>query len=221
MKIVVPALLILSLAAASAWAQWTPIANYLTMLPDPYSTAYDFNCEYQLENGVVTYSLFLHDPVNPDFADQGARPVANVNGFECRIETTDGMDILNWTFPVPSIDVGSNGSLIVGFSEPVPVVNGRATLATFQVFFGDASFEIPEEPIPRCINHPNAWLYVKPSYPQSIPGVVAYLDADDPEDPLVGGYCSNENPDGYFQIVRRFPVDVQERTWGALKALYR
>jgi hypothetical protein len=211
----------LFLVAAGANAQWAPIDNYLTILPYPYSTAYDFNCEYQVENGIVTYSLYLHDPVNPQFMDQGARPVANIGGFECRIETTEGVNILDWSFPVPSIDIGQDGNHIVGFSEPVPVVNGRATLATFQVFFGAATFEIPELPNPRCINHPNAWLYVKPAWIQSVPGAVAFLDYDDPDDPLIGGFCNNEDPDAYFQIIQRFPVDVEERAWGTLKALYR
>ena len=110
----------LVVVASGADAQWAPIENYLTILPDPYSTAYDFNCEYQEENGIVTYTLYLHDPVNPQFMDQGARAVANVGGFECRIETTEGVNILDWSFPVPSIDIGQDGNHIVGFSEPVP-----------------------------------------------------------------------------------------------------
>ena len=116
--------------AAGANAQWAPIDNYLTILWDPYSTAYDYNCEYQVENTIVTYTLYLHDPVNPQFMDQGARPVTNVGGFECRIEATEGVNILDWSFPVPAIDIGENGNHIVGFSEPVPVVDGRVALVT-------------------------------------------------------------------------------------------
>ena len=62
---------------------------------------------------------------------------------------------------------------------------------------------------------------MKPAWTQSVPGAVAFLDFDDPDDPLVGGFCNNENPDAYFQLIQHFPVDVEERAWGTLKALYR
>ena len=214
-------LILLALTALPAAAQYIT-ENLFTINPDPYSTAYDFDCRYTAENQTQVWTLFLFDPVNFDFDGGQVRPVTQVGGFECRVLATEGVNILNWTFPVPSINVGQGPDLVVGFSEPVPVVDRQVALATCEIFFGAASFELPEAPIPRCTNHANAFVHITPTLRQSIPGLVAYLDADDPQNNLVAGACSGPlDPDFKFQLIQEEPVDVEGRTWGTLKALYR
>lgn len=116
--------------------------------------------------------LVLLNPVNDGFGGAGSRDVGFVGGFECGIETAGGDLLLSVEFPLPAVNVGSNDNLIVGYGSALPVGSNRAaTLATLRVLsFG---------------NNRDGYL-LSPSSPQSLAGVMAYIDAEDTGDNLVG-----------------------------------
>jgi len=186
------------------------------------SSAHDYNCTRVFENGVATLELGVFSPVNPSFGDIGERAVTHLGGFECKLVPHEGVTILAVHFPVPAIDVGLNGSLKVGFGEPLPVsANLKTTLATIDVLFGgDTSFPVPEEPILRCYMEFNTWIQVTEAYPASIPGFAAFLDADDPDDPLVAATV-NPGPDFMFTLLQDPEVATDAGSWEKIKAIYR
>jgi hypothetical protein len=220
MKICI-AIAIIMLAAGGAAAQWDTETNVMTMLESLNTTPYDWDCFYREENQTHVMSLFLHNPVNPDYGVGEERAVTAVAGFECRVTGTEGVNILAWDFPVAAFDFGEGDDLKVVYSEPVPVTGDYVVLATCEVFFGDVvSFELPEAIMARCSYYPNAWLHVDPLATPSLPGVVAYTDADDPYDPLVAGQSRSPGHDVQFEIYQDQSVDIDSRSWGAMKALY-
>lgn len=220
MKYFATAFLILMALATVASADVYDFKNIMTIKPDPYSPAHDFDCWIMQENTVRTMGLYLHQPVNYDFDNGVERAVTNVWGFECRIEVTDGMTILDWHFPVPSINIGVGNELIVGYSVPVPVVDDVVELATFDVLFGNASFELPDYGTGPCYLHANIEVFIRPTSIQSIPGSTAYVDFDDPGPNLVAGEIA-EDYDFRFLLTKEDPVATEGQTWGAMKALYR
>jgi len=213
-------LIVLVLLPTVCAAQLGGPENYLTLKEIPESTAYDFGCTREVDGTVVTLDLNLFNPVNHDFDGGQTRAVTGVNGFECRLVHTEGMEILAWHFPVQAIDVGSGDEVKVGFAEPVPVVDGKATVATIDVFFGNASFELFPYDYGRCVWDQNILAYIKPTFMQSLPGVTAYLDADDPDDPLVPGFTTGDDADHVYSL-RLAPVATERNTWGTLKSFYR
>ncbi len=203
--------------ASSSLAQLDPQANTFTF--DPGSgTAYDANCFRLYNNTQVTLDFYLFNPVNPDFGTGAERTVTNVSGFECKVTGTEGINILGWSFPVPYLNFGDSGELIVGYSEPVPVVGGAVKLASVDLFVGNiTSFTLPAAPAGRCVNEDNAALEIGLANVQSIAGFTAYVDADDPVDPLVAGQVMSLQ----IAIYEEQPVATDSQTWGTLKALYR
>jgi len=197
-----------------------PPENVFTIKPAPYSTAHDYDCYRALDGDVGTFPVWLLEPVNPDFDGGQVRPVANVNGFEMRLDYTAGMQVLAWRFPVPAINVGTGDEVKVGFAEPVPVVDGMAQLAEIDVFIGNAPFALPPYETGPCYLAANIAVYVKPAFIASIPGRTAYLDADDPDDPLVPGIDTGDQADFRF-LLTQGPVATEGRTWGTIKSLYR
>lgn len=215
------ALLIIILLTGPANAQW-PTQNYLGARWDPESSAYDAFCHYQQINQITTLALYLINPVNPEFGYEGERDVTNVGGFECAVTTTEGATILGYTFPPNAFNYGSGDDLVVYFGEPVPVIDGRATLATFDVFFGGPlSFDIPDAIMARCVNHDNCWLYVNPVSQGNIPGFVSYTDADDPFNPTIAGVCTGSQIDLSFELYQNQSVPTEIGSWDSLKAIYR
>jgi len=217
-------LLSLMILAAPAAAQIDP-TNLVTCLGWPMSTVYDHDCLYQETDQTITVYLYLHDPVNPDFDGVGERAVTNVGGFYCRVTATEGLNILGWDFPVEATVSGQNGDLQVNYSQPVPVGSGSNVLATATVYVGGvSSFDLAEGPVPRCVNHDNAWIHVDPPAMSPIPGQLAYWDADDTGNPLVeaknrAGF-DGSSYDHAFQL-HLPPVPSDSPSWGTLKALYR
>ena len=214
-------LFVLMLLATGSLAQIDTESNVMTMLQSLNSTPYDWDCTYREENQTVTFTLYLHRPVNTDFGTGEERAVTNVAGFDCRVTGSEGVNILSWDFPVPAFDFGEGDDLDVLYSEPVPVTGEYVVLATCQVYFGDiTSFELPEAAVPRCTNHANAWIDVEPNTVPAIAGVVSYTDADDPYDPQVPGWCRSPGHDTQFEIYMDQTVPAESRSWGTLKALY-
>ena len=172
---------------------------------------------------VYTLAIYLQYPINPDFGDGATTSVQNVGGFECNLSATMGATILDVRFPVPAINVGNGANIIVGFGEPVPVIDGYAILAEFDVllipFDGDPSPGVKSSPV-GC-DSPDGALWLAPSYPASIEGFLAYLDFDDPDDALVSAvrpYFWDDSPSMFMQV---FGVPVETETWGSVKAIYR
>ncbi|MBK8166791.1 MAG: hypothetical protein IPK64_12680 [bacterium] len=150
--------------------------------------------------------LVLLNPVNDAFAGSSTRDVRQVSGFECGIDPPTGDFLLGVDFPLPAVNVGSTGNLIVGFAGAVPVgTAGTAVLATLRVLsFGD---------------NRDGYLLGTAS-PPSIPGMMAYVDAEDTDDDLVGMMPASgafERPVFWFGNWH-----VRENAqWGAVKSLYR
>ncbi|MCK9997252.1 MAG: hypothetical protein KAH56_13335 [Candidatus Krumholzibacteria bacterium] len=192
--------------------------------PDPYIES----CLYGPGQQVYTVFLFIYEPVNPDFGTGESRWVENINGFECRLWSEGEATILGLHFPVNAIDAGTNGNTVVGFAEPVPVRGPATVVATVDIFASnppensvDMTGDLKSSPY-RC-EYPTAAIYMAPTRPtQSIEGTMAYLDADDPNDPLVSAYNVYDYPDSdLVMLVQTYPVDTEEQSWGAVKALYR
>lgn len=178
---------------------------------------------------VYNVYLFIYNPVNYDFGTGGeSRVVQNINGFECRVWAEGDATILGWHFLVNAIDAGTEGNTVVGFAEPVPVTGIATIIATLDIFAANPSGKSAEmtgdlKSSPQPCEEPTALVYMAPTRPtQSIEGTMAYLDADDPDDPLVAAYVY---PVYYgtdlAMAIQTYPVDTEDQTWGAVKALYR
>lgn len=150
--------------------------------------------------------LVLMNPVNDAYEGSSTRDVRQVSGFECGIDPPTGDFLLGVDFPLAAVNVGSTSNLIVGFAGAVPVGSSRAAmLATLRVLsFGD--------------NREGYQLAL--ASPPSIPGMMAYVDAEDSGDDLVGMMPASgafERPVFWFGNWH-----VRENAqWGAVKSLYR
>lgn len=150
--------------------------------------------------------LVLLDPVNEAFAGAGSRDVGYVSGFECGIEPPTGDFLLGVEFPLPAVNVGGTDNLIVGYAGALPVGTARqATLATVRVLsFG---------------NNREGYLLALAS-PPSIAGMMAYVDAEDTGDDLVGMMPSSgafDRPVFWFGNWHT----RETAPWGEVKSLYR
>lgn len=172
---------------------------------------------------VYTAHVYIQNPVNPGFDGGGSQPVNWINGFECRFVAEGDVTLLGLHFPVDAIDAGTNGNTVVGFAEPVPVVGGTALLATLEMFLhtpGSEPADLKRSPLP-C-DGATGFVYMLPTRPtSSIEGVMAYLDADDPDDPLVAAYNAWGFPEGLALLLEVVPVATEQQTWGTIKTLYR
>jgi len=204
---------------SASFAQWD--SNSMGLTGDPN---YLYGCIIGPGEQVYTTSLFLADPVNPEFDGGGARPVSWINGFECRVWIEGNATLLSWNFPVNAIDVGTEGNTAVGFAEPVPVIDGMAILATLEIFVGspdaDPGGKLKASPMP-C-DGATVFVHMAPTRTNpSIEGMMAYLDADDPDNDLVGATAAWVYPEDIVLLVNVLPVAVDQQSWGAVKALYR
>lgn len=150
--------------------------------------------------------LVLLDPVNEEFGGAGTRDVGYVSGFECGIEPPTGDFLLGVEFPLPAVNVGATDNLIVGYAGALPVGSARrATLATLRVLsFGD---------------NRDGYLLALAS-PPSIAGMLAYVDAEDTDDDLVGMMPTSgafDRPVFWFGNWHT----RETAQWGAVKSLYR
>lgn len=210
-------LFMLCLLAAPALAV-DPWDNWMSTVYDPYSTAYDFNCNWAENNSIITVDLWLVRPVNPDF-DGIERDVENISCFDVKVSMSEGLNPADWILTVPGTLQQQGGALSACFDDPLPVIDGRALLASCQVFVGGQSFEIPDQPWARCSNNINAWDTLSPIVNGLIPGSLCYVDADDPSD---GRVVPNSfaDQDHVFAIVQS-TVAADRISWDTLKATYR
>jgi hypothetical protein len=211
------ALAIVALLAADAAAlEWWD--NWMSTVYDPASSVYDFNCRRVEPGSVITVTLWLVRPVNPD-AQGAERPVTRVAGFDCRVTMSEGLVPLGWTAGGPGIFSDNGGALYAEFDPPLEVIDGRAALAACDVLVVQPGFDIPEQPVFRCINYDNAWTFMDGLPFGRVPDTVSYVDADDPVDGRVVPNTFDEF-DHAFQIVQSL-VDAAQPTWSTVKAQYR
>lgn len=151
----------------------------------------------------------------------------SVSGFECRLWAEGDATILGWEFPVNAIDAGTNGNTVVGFAEPVLVTDGYAVLATVDILTGLSGIPVTgvaqggKSPIFRCYDH-TATLHLAPTRPtSSIPGTMAYLDAEATGDPLRPASNALDLDDDTIMWVKVTPVASESSTWGSIKAIFR
>jgi len=173
---------------------------------------------------VYTAHLYIQDPVNPDFGTGGGEsPVSWINGFECRVWAEGFATILGWSFPVNAIDAGTNGNTVVGFAEPVPVIDGRAIVATLDIFLGNpAGSLVKSKNSPVPCDGANGFIHMAPTRPaSSIEGMISFLDADDLDDPLVGATNYWVGTEEIVLMLQAEVVGVDQQSWGGIKALYR
>ena len=204
--------------ASASLAQLNPNRMGLTASPE-----YPEWCIYGPGMQVYTAQLFILDPVNPEFDGGGTHPVSWIGGFECRMVVEGDATLLGWQFPVDAINAGTNGNTVVGFAEPVPVIDGMALVATLEFFLGNPGGDTGElKSSPQPCDLATGFIYLLPTRPaSSIEGMLAYLDADDLDDPLVGANSYWMREDGLVMLLEPYPVDVEEQSWGGIKALYR
>lgn len=178
-----------------------------------------------LHTGVITLKLYVLLPYNPSFDGGGGRYVQRISGFECRIEALGDVTILGLRYPVPSINAGTGSSYVVGYSEPVPVSDFYFALAEMDILIapgiGDTESSATAalaSPV-GCYNY-SGRILIAPTRRPSVPDMMAYLDGDDPDDPLVGATRYGEDPEADVRTQPR-PVAAEPTNWGSIKALYR
>ncbi|MEN8006380.1 MAG: hypothetical protein ABFS42_05160 [Candidatus Krumholzibacteriota bacterium] len=194
---------LMGLAAEPIWAEW---------------------CIEGPGHQVYQAYLYIQNPVNPDFGTGGGEnPVSWINGFECRLWIEGDATVVGWSFPVDAIDAGTNGNTVVGFAQPVPVVDGRAIVATLDIFLGNPGKNVVlSKQSPTPCDQATALVHLSPTRPaSSIEGMMSYLDADDPVDPLVGAVPFWAIPEDIVLLLEAQVVDVEQQAWGGIKALYR
>jgi hypothetical protein len=216
MKFMITLLLLVLLAAPALAVE--PWENWMSTVYEPYSTAYDFNCIWVEDSSFITIDLWLVRPVNPDF-NGVERAVENISCFDVQVSMSEGLSPSEWVLSVPGTLQQQDGALNACFDEPLPVVEGRALLASCQVLAGGADFEVPDQPWARCGYMINAWDTLAPVPNGMMPGSLCYVDADDPVD---GRVIPNSfvDQDLVFAIVES-TVAADRRSWDSLKAIYK
>ncbi len=161
--------------------------------------------------------LVLTNPVNDTF-DGGTNtntPVNWVEAFECRINKPAGLGStwfqLSEVLPPETINVGTAPDYVTGSASPYPVANNAVVLISWEIMVltGDV-FE---------------W-YLDITTPQSIPGTMAYQDAEDSNwnggnIPLVSAYPSSGSSLLPVFSVNGGVMAVENESWGGVKALFR
>ncbi len=149
--------------------------------------------------------LVLLNPVNDDY-EGGTRDVGLVSGFECGLQPPSGDFLLGVDFPQPAINVGSSSNLIVGYAAAVPVDGNRAaTLASVRVL----SFGNNREGYRLAL-----------ADPPSLPGTLAYVDAEDPGANLVAMMPVSGTFDRAVFCFGDWKLREQAQ-WGEVKSLFR
>ena len=187
---------------------------------------FSYDCGNDTGLPVYTVMLYVHNPVNPDFEALGSRPVQQIDGFECALVEWGNLRLLGAQFPVPAINVGTTANLVVGYSVPIPVVSdGLTILATISYAMLPPSVnqagisETVETASPQPCDFATSGLYLAPTQFPAIVGSLAYLDADDTNDPLVA--ASPYSYDYPSFRVDQWPVATEQQSWGSIKSLYR
>lgn len=226
MKSKIPFLLlatVLVVIAAPVNAQWD--SNTFMLTADTgWPSYYCLGGTNPVDN--VLY-LVVEDPINPDFESSGSRPVQQINGFECALVDWGNFRVLSVQYPVPAVNIGSTANQVVGYSVPIPVVSGGPTILATITFAilpptkSQASNRADvgaKSPLP-CSTATDGLFFAITERP-SIVGSMAYLDAEDTNDPLVAATTWNGFDQPAF-LVEPWAVATDNQSWGSVKSLYR
>jgi hypothetical protein len=171
-----------------------------------YDTAADVAEIEVSANSMHTLYLVLINPVNDAYDGGGIRDVSLVWGFECAIEPPAGDVLLGIEFPGPAINLGTADNIVAGYATAVPVASSRtAMLASISVL--------------TLGNNPEGYR-LAPASPASLPGLMAYVDYDDPDDNLVGMNPVSGAWDRPVFTFGDYTIE-QNLRWGGVKSLFR
>ena len=96
--------------------------------------------------------------------------VRMVGGFECAIVPASGDYLLDVSFPLQALNLGTPDDLVVGYSQGLPVESTGTTLATLSVL--------------TLGNNPEGY-YLQPASSASIPNSLVYMDMGGSQELLV------------------------------------
>lgn len=196
-----PALIAAVLVLPAAAAAYDP--NLLGLFYDTSASVDELSIDPYSQHDLY---LVLLNPVNDGFGGGGQRDVKFVSGFECGIVPPPGDLLLGVDFPLPAINVGSADNLLVGFGGALPVGRSRAaTLATVHVL---------------STGNNRAGYRLNLASPASLDGSMAYLDAEDTVDKLVGMMPVSGAFDRPVFWFGNWHVKEQA-LWGEVKSLFR
>lgn len=155
--------------------------------------------------------LVLTDPVNDNFngATGTARPITQIDGYECKVVMPEGHGFFNLgiTYPGDALNLATPPDYVVGFASSVPVVGGAVVLCSWNLMVTDS------EQYDITMNLTR--------FP-SLAGAMSVLDAEDTDDPLVPVYVStNDFAVPVFSINGDAAIAVDNASWGDVKALFR
>jgi len=208
------------LGVSTGYAQNENLMGFSADPTDPQT------CLIGAGNTVNPVHVFISRPVNNDFEGGQVRDVEWVSGFECRAWLEGAGFLLGWSYPVNAVNAGTKGNTVVGFATPIPVIDQFVVVATVEIFLtyptGQADPDAKLAP-PLACNDPTAWLYMAPCAPlSSIVGMMAFLDAEDTDNPLVGAALyGNLQGEDLSMLLEVQPVATDIQSWGGVKALYR
>lgn len=192
------------LAPSTGFAQWENRIGIYTD-PDPYAGG--ANARIDLAPNTPTFIYFVLDNPMHD-----GSPVANVEAFEFTVGTTpsDGTFFkLSESFNGQALNVSTPPEYAVGFSSPVPVSNNKLLLMTWQVM---------------VLTGADYFLFITPISAPSIPGAIAYQDADGGAGNLLVEMTPSNGAftNSVFSVNgENDPVAEETESWGSVKSLFR
>lgn len=143
--------------------------------------------------------LVLINPVS-DFGN-----VRMVGGFECGIVPASGDYLLDVSFPLQAMNIGTPEDMMVGFQQGLQVESSGTTLATLSVL--------------TLGNNPEGY-YLQPASIPSIPNSLVYLDFGGSEPLLVDALPVSGSFDRPVFTFGDYSVE-EDKNWGGVKSLYR
>jgi len=152
-----------------------------------------------------------------------------VAGFELQLTQTGPLNLYNFTYPAGSgaINIQTAPTFLVGFSSPLPVVDGNFTLFELDVLVMSAN-PANWDYYGYDPNNPNdnefeARIIAKEIFFHSLPEQVpAFLDENGEIKPL--GIAVNDGYRGqaWSTVIGQFgPVATDDASWDGVKSLYR
>ncbi len=152
-----------------------------------------------------------------------------VAGFELQLTQDGPLNLYNFTYPAGSgaINVQSAPTFLVGFSSPLPVVDGAFTLMELDVLVMSANEAnwpyYGYEPTDPYDNAFEARIITKEIFFHSLPEPVpAFLDENGEILPLGIAVNDDYRGQGWTTVIGQFgPVATDEASWDGVKSLYR
>ncbi len=154
--------------------------------------------QIQSQGGQVPVYLVATNPEIPT----GGTP-ANLMGFEAQVSFQSSRDfVMDASFPVDVINVGTLSNLIVGYGEPLPLGGSSVVVATLVIYTSGQS---------------EANIFLGPSEPPSLPGYLALLNDDFSLIPMEPASGDAQRPVFYINSAG----SLETTSWGTAKSLFR